>query len=51
MTPERLEGLKKKIKKTNLCVFPGDKDSAAIIINKQESIHILEGVLDEGIRT
>ena len=42
--------LKRLIKNKNLCVLSGDKDSCVIIMNKQDYIQKLEGMLDEGIK-
>ena len=42
--------LKRLIVNKNLCVLSGDKDSCVIIMNKQDYIQKLEGMLDEGIK-
>ena len=42
--------LKRLIKNKNLCILSGDKDSCVIIMNKQDYIQKLEGMLDEGIK-
>ena len=42
--------LKRLIKNKNLCVLSGDKDSSIVIMNKQDYIQKLEGMLDEGIK-
>ena len=42
--------LKQLIKNKNLCVLSGDKASCVIIINKQDYIQKLEGMLDESIK-
>ena len=41
--------LKQLIKNKNLCIISGDKDSCIIIINQQDYIQELEGMLDEGV--
>ena len=41
--------LKQLIKKKNLCVLSGDKDSCVVIMNKQDYIQELKGMLEEGI--
>ena len=42
--------LKRLIKNKNLCVISGDKDFCVSIMNKQNYIQKLEGMLDEGIK-
>ena len=42
--------LKRLIKNKNLCILSGDKDSCVTIMNKQDYIQKLEGMLDEGIK-
>ena len=42
--------LKILIKNKNLCVFSEDKDSYVIIMNKQDYIQKLQGMLDDGIK-
>ena len=41
--------LKQLIKNKNLCILSGDKDSCIIIMNQQDYIQKLEGMLDEGV--
>ena len=42
--------LKQLIKNKTLCVLSGDKDSCVILMNKQDYIQKLEGMLEEGIK-
>ena len=42
--------LKQLIKNKNLCVLSGDKDSCVVIMNKQDYIQKLKGMLEERIK-
>ena len=44
------KNLKNIIRKSNIVILRGDKDSSVVIMNRSDYIKKLEGVIEEGVR-